>query len=73
MRGLNIQQNILLCSYDGRSGPPNEGQNEQENTIEIPGSVGYDMHICPAPTGSITYLTGIRVDQNRFLCAAHKP
>jgi hypothetical protein len=43
MRGLNIQQNILLCSYDGQSGSPNEWLNEQENTIEIPGSVGYDM------------------------------
>lgn len=73
MRGLNLQQNILLCSYDSRSGSPNDWQNEEENTIEIPGSVGFDMHICPAPTGSITYLTGIRADQNRFLCAAHKP
>lgn len=73
MRGLNIQQNILLCSYDGRSGSPNEWQNKQENTIEIPGSVGYDMHRCPSPTGRIAYLTGIRVDQNRFLCATHHP
>ena len=73
LRGLNLPQNILLCSYDSRSGSPNGWQHEEENTIEIPGSVGYDMHICPAPTGSITYLTGIRADQNRFLCATHKP
>jgi hypothetical protein len=71
LRGLNLRQNILWCSYDSRSGSSNEWQNEQQNTIEIPGSVGYDMHICPAQAGSITYLTGIRADQNRFLCATH--
>jgi hypothetical protein len=71
LRGINLQQNLLLCSYDSRRGTPNEWQGEQANTIDIPGSAGFDMHICPEPAGSITYLTGIRADQNRFLCATH--
>jgi len=73
MRGLRVDRNDLLCSYDGRNNPPSDWQAEFLNEVEDPGSVGFDMHICPAPTGSITYLTGIRVDQNRFLCATHKP
>lgn len=73
MRGLRVDRNDLLCSYDGRNNPPSDWQAEFSNKVEDSGSVGFDMHICPAPTGSITYLTGIRVDQNRFLCATHKP
>jgi len=73
MRGLRVDRNDLLCSYDGRNNPPSDWQAEFSNKVEDSDSVGFDMHICPAPTGSITYLTGIRVDQNRFLCATHKP
>lgn len=73
LRGLRIDRNDLLCSYDGRNAPPNEWQIEFSNNVSDPGSVGYDMHICPASTSSITYLTGIRADQNRFLCAIHQP
>ena len=72
MRGLRVDRNDLLCSYDGRNNPPSDWQTEFSNKVEDPGSVGFDMHICPASAKSITYLTGIRVDQNRFLCAAHK-
>lgn len=71
MRGLRVDRNQLLCSYDGRNSPPSEWQTEFLNNVGDPGSVGYDMHICPALAGGITYLTGIRVDQNRFLCARH--
>lgn len=73
MRGLRVDRNDLLCSYDGRKNPPAEWQREFENRVDDPGSVGYDMHICPASAVNITYLTGIRVDQNRFLCAIHQP
>ena len=72
IRGLRVDRNDLLCSYDGRNNPPSDWQAEFSNKVEDPGSVGFDMHICPAPAGSITYLTGIRVDENRFLCATHK-
>ena len=73
MRGLRVDRNDLLCSYDSRNNPPSDWQAEFSNKVEDPGSVGFDMHICPAPAGSITYLTGIRVDENRLLCATHKP
>ena len=67
MRGLHVAQNILLCSYDSRRGPT-EWQQEFLDT----GSVGYDMHICPQAPGTLRYLTGIRVDANRFLCGIHQ-
>jgi hypothetical protein len=73
MRGLRVDRTDLLCSYDSRNNPPSDGQAEFSNKVEDPGSVGFDMHICPASAGSMTYLTGIRVDENRFLCATHKP
>jgi len=69
MRGLRIDQNLLLCSYDSRNGSPNDWQTEFEDT----GSVDYDMHVCPVSANSIRYLTGIRADQNRFLCGIHNP
>ena len=69
MRGLRIDQNLLLCSYDSRNGSPNDWQIEFEDV----GSVDYDMHVCPASDNSIRYLTGIRADQNRFLCGIHNP
>jgi hypothetical protein len=66
MRGLHVAQNLLMCSYDSRQGP-NVGQQEFEDS----GSVGYNMHICPQSGSQIVFLTGIRVDQNRFLCGIH--
>jgi hypothetical protein len=71
--GLCVDRNDLLCSYDSRKNLPSDWQAEFSNKVEDPGSVGFDMHICPASTGSITYLTGIRVGGYQCLCAMHKP
>lgn len=68
MRGLRIDRNDLLCSYDGRRGDEWRDGDEFGDTS----SVDWDMHVCPA-LGGITYLTGIREDENRFLCAKHRP
>lgn len=75
MRGVDLQLNILYCSHDSRDGTPSEwrSSDERDNTIDIPGSIDYDMHICPASGDQITFLTGLREDENRFLCATLQP
>jgi hypothetical protein len=69
MRGLRADQNNLLCSYDSRRGQPQDWLTEFEDT----NSQDYDMHTCPATSGNISFLTGIRADQNRFLCGIYNP
>ena len=69
MRGLRADQNNLLCSYDSRRGQPQDWLTEFEDTS----SQAYDMHTCPATSGNISFLTGIRADQNRFLCGIYNP
>ena len=73
LRGFDADQNRFLCSYDSRNNPPREWRNEVVNSVDQPGSVGHDMHICPLTGDNITYLTGLRADQNLFLCAIHVP
>lgn len=73
LRGFDADQNRFLCSYDSRKNPPQEWRNEVLNSVEQPGSIGHDMHICPLPADNITYLTGLRADRNLFLCATHEP
>lgn len=75
MRGVDRQLNVLYCSHDSRDGTPREwrSSDERENTIDIPGSIDYDMHICPPSGDEITFLTGLREDENRFLCATLQP
>lgn len=73
LRGFDADQNRFLCSYDSRKNPPQEWRNEAVNSVDQPGSVGHDMHICPLTGDNITYLTGLRADQNLFLCATHEP
>jgi len=68
MRGLRADKNLLLCSYDSR-----RGQHEWQQEFEDSGSVGYNMHICPQSGNQIVFLTGIRLDQNRFLCGIRQP
>jgi hypothetical protein len=68
MRGLHVGNNWLLCSYDGRSQPPNEVITEFEDTS----SQAHDMHVCFQTPENISFLTGIHVGENRFLCGLHQ-
>jgi hypothetical protein len=67
MRGVYLAGNRYLCSYDKRRGVGNEWQQEFEDTS----SNGYNMHICPRRDGHPTYMTGLHVGDNRFLCGVH--
>ncbi|MDZ4719282.1 MAG: hypothetical protein SH847_12580, partial [Roseiflexaceae bacterium] len=63
IRGLRVDRNQLLCSYDDRL------TLIALPEIEDSTSQGYGMHICPNPASpGRRVLTGIHVDQNRFLC-----
>jgi hypothetical protein len=69
MRGLRADQNNLLCSYASRRGQPQDWLTEFEDMS----SQDYGMHTCPVTSGNISFLTGIRADQNRFLCGIYNP
>ncbi len=67
MRGVHLASNNYLCSWDKRRGVGKEWVQEFEDT----GSAGYGMHICPRSGDYPTYMTGLHVGQNKFLCGVH--
>lgn len=65
MRGVHIEDNRYLCSWDSRHRP------EYQREFEDRGSQDEGMHACPRVGGYPTYMTGLHADENRFLCGEH--
>jgi hypothetical protein len=64
MRGLHVNNDWLICSYDSLAGP-NTAASEFENTV--------GLKVCIQQPNSLTYMVGIDVkNPTRILCGAIK-
>ncbi len=71
VRGFHRDKDLLLCSWDSRRSNHSEWQQEFEDSKQVNYyHIQNGMHICPRD-GNLTYMTGIHVDDNRFLCGIH--